>query len=224
MTLPTNETRSRQRRLLVINPNTNSAVTAQVRNAAIAAAGECTLIEAVNPTYGPFSIETEGDRAEAAPNVVAMVKQSLDQAYHGYILACFDDIGVAEAREIAGEAFVISMFGASIEAARELDGCVVIVTTVETALPSIHRLIDSYGIGDWCSVRATGVGVAETAARTPNAEERLFATMAASVKDGAVAIILGSGALTGRGAEFEARLGIRCIDGLAAAVAIANEC
>jgi allantoin racemase len=218
MNQASHETGGRLRRLLVINPNTNPAVTEQVRSAAILAAGQGTLIEALNPQTGPFSIETADDRAAAVPNVVSLVTNGLEHGYDGYVLACFDDIGVAQARELAGETPVISMFGASVEAARALGGTVVIVTTVESALPSIHRLIDAYGIGDWCSVRAIGVGVAETAARTPFAEERLEATIKQAIEDGAVGIILGSGALSGRADELQTRFAIRAIDGLAEAV------
>lgn len=210
-------------RLLVINPNTNPAVTEQVRAAAINAANGAAQIDAVNPDRGPLSIETESDRATAAAQVVTLVEATAGKGYDGYILACFDDLGIAEARQIAGNAFVISMFGASVDASMQVGGRVVIVTTADTALPSIQRLIDTYGIGSWCSARATGIGVAETADRSFRAEERLAATIQAAIeKDGASAIILGSGALTGRSAELESRFGVTIIDGLTAAVAMAT--
>lgn len=212
------ETRKRPRRLLVINPNTNPQVTAQIRKAALAASPPGIEVEVVNPARGPLSIETRRDRAEAVPNVVALVKARKGDGFDGYVLACFDDIGVDEARSLV-RVPVISMFGAGILKARETGGRFAIVTTAESTVPGIRRLAAAYGVGHLCTVRAIGVGVAETAARTPQAEARLFAAIErAIVDDNAVAIVLGSGALSGRAEALGERFGIPFIDGLATAV------
>lgn len=205
-------------RLLVINPNTNAAVTDQARRAATAIARSTTQIEAVNPLTGPFAIEGEADRATATPQVVSLIEETLDAPYDGYILACFDDIGISAGRSLVG-APVISMAEAAIRSAEVHDGPFAIVTTVEAALPSIQALLTRYGVADRCAVAATGIGVAETAARTQQAERALFSTIR-SLKGthGAGAIILGSGAYAGRRQSLQDATGVTIIDGLEAAV------
>lgn len=206
------------RRLLVINPNTNAGITERVRRTLLDTAPEGTVVEVVNPARGPFAIETPSDRAEAVPNVVALVEARRAEGFDGYVLACFDDIGVEEARRIVPVP-VVSMFGAGIARARAVGGRFAIVTTVESAVPGIRRLVARYGAGDICTVHAAGIGVAEAAAQTPQAEARLFATIERAIAGGARAILLGSGAFTGRARALEARFGLPFIDGLQAAVA-----
>lgn len=206
------------RRLLVINPNTNRAVTAQVRWAAQAAAPWGTEIDVVNPERGPFAIETLRDRAEATPNVVSLIQARRNEGFDGYVLACFDDIGVEEARGLVTVP-VVSMFGAGVAKGRETGGRFAIITTVESAVAGIERLTAAYGVADLCTVRAAGVGVAETAARTQMAETRLAASIErAMIEDRAAAIVLGSAALTGRADALSKRFGIPFIDGLTAAI------
>lgn len=216
-TMAHGEARSR-RRLLVINPNTNPAVTAQVRKAALAAAYAGTEVEVVNPIEGPFAVETPQDRAEASRHVVSLVAARRRENFDGYVLACFDDIGVAEARRLV-DVPVVSMFGASVAEARRVAGRFAVVTTVESAVPGIEALLAAYGVVDRCTVRAAGIGVAEAAARSERAERHLFAAIERAIrKDGAEAIILGSGALTGRAEELGERFALPFVDGLAAAV------
>jgi allantoin racemase len=214
--------RRQRRRLLVINPNTNGAVTAQIRGAALAVAPPGTEIDVVNPEHGPFAIETPRDRAEAVPNVVSLIEERRNEGFDGYVLACFDDIGVEEARELV-QVPVVSMFGAGVARGLQTGARFAIITTVESAVAGIERLAAAYGVAHLCTVRAAGVGVAETAARTPLAEARLAASIErAMVEDRAAAILLGSGALTGRADALAKRFGIPFIDGLTAAIVSAD--
>lgn len=212
----------RPRRLLVINPNTNAKVTEQVRRAALAVAPRGTEIDVVNPVGGPFAIETERDRAEAVPHIVSLIEARMAEGFNGYVLACFDDIGVVEARRLVPVP-VVSMFGAAVAKARESGERFAIVTTVTSAVAGLERLAAAYGVRHLCTVRAAGVGVTEAAARTPRAEARLAAAIRLAIDlDGARAVLLGSGALTGRAAEFGERFGIPFIDGLTAGIVSLN--
>jgi allantoin racemase len=111
------------------------------------------------------------------------------------------------------------MFGAGIARGLERGGRFAIITTVESAVPGIERLAAAYGAAHLCTIRAAGVGVAETAARTPLAEIRLAASIERAItEDRAEAIVLGSGALTGRAEALAKRFGIPFIDGLTEAI------
>jgi allantoin racemase len=216
MVMPTSSPRAAGRRLLVINPNTNAAMTERIGRAARLCARPETGIDAVNPSSGPFAIESAADREAAVPHVVSLVAASSRQ-HDGYILACFDDIGVDDIRRLVG-APVVSMAEAGIRAADPYRRFA-IVTTVETALPAIVALLAHYDAADRCVVRATGIGVAEASARTESAERALHGAIRhARDEDGAEAIVLGSGAYSGRRAELAEMAGTPVIDGLESAI------
>lgn len=205
------------RRLLVINPNTNAAVTERVRRAVEACASASTALDVVNPKLGPFAIETPQDRAAAVPNVLELIGRA-SGTYDGYILACFDDIAIAEARR-AQSAPVISMAEAGIRAAAANFARFDVVTTVQAAVPTIAALVQDYGMGERCTVRATGIGVSETAAMTERAEAALASAIAASRASGSGAIVLGSGAYAGRRQQLSDAFAMPFVDGLEAALA-----
>jgi hypothetical protein len=95
-----------------------------------------------------------------------------------------------------------------------------ILTTVHSAVPDIHRLLARYGAADICSVRAAGTGVAAAASDT---ERKILSAVREAVdKDGAKAILLGSGGLTGRANDLEQLFGIPVMDGVAAAIKMAE--
>lgn len=205
------------RRLLVINPNTNAAVTERVRAAVEVSASPGTTLDVVNPQHGPFAIETPEDRAAAVPHVLDLIHKS-GGAYDGFILACFDDIAIAEARRALAVP-VISMAEAGIRAAAAFHARFDVVTTVQTAVPTIAALVAGYGMGDRCTVRATGIGVSETAAMTDRAEAAFAVTVGACFKAGSGAIVLGSGAYAGRSQNLSHAFSMPFIDGLEAALA-----
>lgn len=208
---------SRAKSLLLINPNTNGAVTEQVLRAALDLAEPDIRILATNPRTGPFSIESPRDRTAAIPEILALIEKDTD--HDGFVLACFDDIAIEEARLLSGKP-VVSLAEAGIRAAAERAGHFAVVTTFPGAIPAIERLINSYGFAGRGRVYATGSGVAEAAERRPEAEAKLADAIANIRQDGvAEVIILGSGAYVGRGGELSTMAGIPVIDGLGAAMA-----
>ena len=211
-----NGDRKTSRRLLVINPNTNAAVTERVRRAAKAFAQAGTVLDVVNPELGPLAIETPQDRAAAVPHVLELINRAAG-AYDGYILACFDDIAIAEARR-ALSAPVISMAEAGIRAAAVHHARFDVVTTVKSAVPTIAALVQAYGMSERCTVRATGIGVSETAAMTQRAEAALTSTVGASQASGSGAVVLGSGAYAGRRLQLSDAFSMPFVDGLEAAI------
>lgn len=210
------------RRLLVINPNTNPGVTEKIRSEAARVVSPGTMVTVVNPATGPFSIETSDHREDAVPRVISLVKEMLAQRYDAYAFGCFDDIALFETRAMAGVP-VVGTCEAGIAAARTIAGRFSILTTVHSAVPGIHQLLARYGAADICTIRAAGIGVAAAAGGENDAEERILATIRQAIQiDGAQAILLGSGGLTGRAADLEQRFGIPVIDGVAAAIKMAE--
>lgn len=204
------------RTILVINPNTNGGLTDRIRGQLSVRNAPDTAIEVTNPAEGPYSIETPADRKTASAQVVALVRARPGR--DAYVLACFDDVGVDEARRLVA-APVLSMAQAAIEAAVETGERFTIVTTVDGQVPAIEALLAKYRAGGLGSVRACRVGVADAASRTAEAEELLNRQIVKAIRsDGSRTIVLGSGAYSGRADELGARYGVSFVDGLAAAV------
>ncbi|SIR33021.1 allantoin racemase [Rhizobium sp. RU20A] len=214
--------RAPQRRLLVINPNTNPTVTQRVRKVAEAIVTPQTSVSVVNPAEGPFSIETVAHRHAAEPRVLDLVRHTLNNRYDAYVFACFDDIALFETRAMTGVP-VVGTCEAGIAAARTMGARFSIITTVHAAVPGIHRLLARYGAADICTVRAAGVGVAAAAGGDSDTERLILSAVRAAVdQDGAKAILLGSGGLTGRANDLEQQFGLPVIDGVAAAIKMAE--
>jgi allantoin racemase len=211
-----------QRRLLVINPNINPTVTQRVRQVAEAIVTPQTSVTVVNPATGPFSIETMEHRDAAVPQVLDLVRHTLDHRYDAYVFACFDDIALFETRAMTGVP-VVGTCEAGIAAARTMAAQFTIITTVHSAVPGIQRLLARYGAADICTVRAAGIGVAAAAGGDSDTESRILSAVREAVdQDGAKAILLGSGGLTGRAGDLEKQFGIPVIDGVAAAIKMAE--
>ncbi|WP_432695697.1 aspartate/glutamate racemase family protein [Marinobacterium sp. YM272] len=222
MTTRMNEAGASQRRLLVINPNTNRTISARVQSESEKIADTNTAITVVNPEFGPLSIETAEHRSEAVPLVISLAESSLSAGYDAYALACFDDIGLFEVRRMAGVP-VVGPCEAGIAAARTVAERFTIVTTVHSAVPGIKKLIERYGVSDICTVRAAGIGVAAAAAGNEATEEIVLKTIKEAIElDGAQAIVLGSGGLTGSALSFSQRAGVPVIDAVMAAVKMAE--
>ncbi|RNF33255.1 aspartate/glutamate racemase family protein [Paracoccus methylarcula] len=193
-------------RLLIVNPNGNPEVTRLVERSARRVIGPGTSVRAVHPADSPLSIETPDDRDLAEPLAIALLRRN--PGYDAYVMGCFDDIAVAGGRG-ALDAPIVCAAEAAISLARLFAPRFAIVTTVQTMVPGILSLVASQGVADRCSVRAAGIGVARAAAGGDETEARLDATIRAAREiDGAGAIILGSGGLTGRAAGLSARHGL----------------
>lgn len=210
------------RPVLIVNPNSNPAVSDLVRAAADRTLPADVQWEVVNPPDGPLSIETDRHKAEAVPRVLDLVRSAGAENYGAVVMACFDDLALAELR---GEVPVpvVGTFEAGIMRARSCAGRLGIVTTFEGALPDIRRLIEKYGVSDCVSLRAAGVGVAAAAEPDASAAEKIERTVREAIeRDGAQAVLLGSGGLTGWACTLSKKFEAPVIDGVESAVRIAG--
>ena len=207
------------RRILVINPNTNSTITSLMRGVAEGLAVEGIVTNVVNPDSGPISIESDNDRRIVEPQVIEIVRKAEDSGYNGIVIACFDDIGLEEARRIASVPLV-DAFRASISMVSHLASRFTIVTTYDGAVAPITALVDRLYPSVHYTVRAAGIGVAE-AASSGSAHEKLCRVIQNAIeKDGAEAIVLGSGGLAGKAETLSVQFGVPMVDAVGAAVSM----
>jgi len=205
-------------RVLIINPNTNPAVTERVRIATLRFNRPGLIFDVEQPQSGPFSIETPQDRAQAQSEVLALIRNKDTSKYAAIMTACFDDLALKEARRIS-RAPVFGTCELCVKIIRRITPKFSIVTTVQQAVSGIEQLVRLHGGGDAFTTYAAGIGVEEAAAAQPQTIDRVVATAASAVQlNGAEAILLASGGLTGYVPLLTGRLDVPIIDGVEAAI------
>lgn len=207
-------------RLLIINPNSNEAITAQIRNLAQRTLGPGTEGVVVDLPAAPLAIQSPADRAIAEPLAIARIEQAVSQGFHGAVLACFDDIAIIARGRLPIP--IIDAVDASLTIARTCARRYAIVTTFEAAVPRIRALVARHGLDGVCTVHAAGIGVTTTAHLSLGTQEKLREIIGTAIGgDGAEAIILGSGALAGRAPVLAEGIDIPVIDSIEAAIRLA---
>lgn len=206
------------RHVLVINPNTNPAVTRRIQTAAIAFETDRVRLHVVNPSEGPFSIETAVDRMEAERHAVSLFEALAPQRFVACVMACFDDLALDLLRSRTASP-VIGTCEAGIAAARSISPRLAIITTFEGAVPGIRELMKKYGAGPSATVRAAGVGVAAAASAASQTIDRIIDCARRAVdEDGAEVLLLASGGLTGMGPTLSNALNHPVVDGVVEAI------
>ncbi len=108
----------KQKKILVINPNSNESVTGGLRESLRGFSNQaeidcCTIAE------GPFGIESDDDIASVIPLVARRISES--PQYDAYVIACYSDPGLKECREMFSKP-VFGMQQSAIETAISLGG------------------------------------------------------------------------------------------------------
>lgn len=204
-------------RILIVNPNTTASMTRKVGEAARAVAAPGTIIEAVNPDFGPASIEGYFDEAFSVPGLLAEMGKAPDR--DAYIIACFDDTGLDAARCMV-DAPVIGIGEAAFHLASLVSGKFSVVTTLSRTVPAIEHNLHKYGLASRCArVRASEVPVLELEAPGSNAREKISAEIREAITvDRAEAIVLGCAGMADLAQSLSREHGVPVVDGAAAAV------
>jgi allantoin racemase len=205
----------------VINPNTSRAMTRGIERTAREAAGPGVTIAAVTSAMGPTSIESHYDEALAVPGVLAAVTVGVENGADAHVIACFGDPGLAAAREIATGP-VVGIAEAAMHVAAVLGRSFSVVTTLSRTIGHTADLAASYGFAGACTgVHACDIPVLEL--DSSDARGLIGKACAeALATDGCDSIVLGCAGMTGLAGDLRAQLGVPVIDGVAAAVRLAE--
>ena len=208
-------------RIHVINPNTTASMTKKIGVAAKAAASPGVEVRAVNPDFGPPSIEGYFDEAFSVPGLLAEVAKAPDA--DAFVIACFDDTGL-EAARCATEAPVIGMGEAAFHMASLIAEKFSVVTTLARSIAPIERNLVKYGLAGRCGrVRASNVPVLALEEPGSDARRMIEAEIKrALAEDGAEAIVLGCAGMTDLVRDLERSVGAPVLDGVACAVSLAE--
>jgi allantoin racemase len=210
-------------RIKVINPNTTASMTHRIGLAARAVAAAGTEILAVSPDMGPVSIEGHYDEAVSVIGLLEEVHAGEAEGIDAYVIACFGDPGLLAAREIA-KGPVLGIAEAAMHAASMIATGFSIVTTLERTRIIAEHLVEAYGMGRFCRrVRSTEVAVLELEDGRSEARRTILEQCRrALAEDGAGAIVLGCAGMVDLTAALTRELGAPVIDGVAAAVKLAE--
>jgi allantoin racemase len=210
-------------RLNIVNPNTTAAMTETIAAAAARAARPDTVIRAVSSAFGPASIDGASDDAFAVPGLLEQIKAGEAEGADAHVIACFDDTGLDAARALA-DAPVVGIGEAGFHLASMLAHRFAVVTTLSRSVPVLENNLLRYGLDRRCvRVRATDVAVLELDNPASNARARIAAEIARALEeDHAEAVVLGCAGMADLAASLAAEFGVPVIDGVAAAVAVAD--
>ena len=211
-------------KIQVINPNTSRSMTASIGRAAMAVARPGSEIIACCPLDGPASIEGHFDEAIAAVGVLEEVRKGVAAGVDAHVIACFGDPGLLAARELA-RGPVIGIAEAAFHVASLICTRFAVVTTLTRTRIIAEHLLRNYGMTEHCtSVRCVDIAVLELEAMGEDLLVERIAAQALLARDqeGAGAIVLGCGGMADLPARVSERVGLPVIDGVAAAVKLAE--
>lgn len=210
-------------RIHVINPNSTASMTEQIARAADAAKSAGTEIDAVTAKGTPASIEGYSDEAMAVPSMLSAIRAAEARGASAHVIACFDDPGLAAAREVAAGP-VIGICQAAVQVAVTVAARFSVITTLPRSVPVIEDLVAHYGAAHRCRrVRSVDLPVLSLEADAGTARSRLLAEARAALReDGVDAIVLGCAGMAELCDWLSQEIGIPVIDGVTAAVKLAE--
>jgi allantoin racemase len=206
----------------IINPNSPRSFTERILASAAVIAAPGTELSANNPDIGAASIESHAEEGLGAFGIMELVRRGEANAIDGYVIACFGDAGVHQAREIA-RGPVVGMTEAALYAASTLAFRFSIITLPPRTQAHSWRELHETGLAHSCSLRAVEVPVIDLEDEVEPTYPIIAAeSRRALVDDHAEAIILGCRGLTEMVAPLTAELGVPVIDGVLSGLKLAE--
>jgi allantoin racemase len=206
--------------ILVINPNSNPAVTAGL-DAALATMRlyDGPSIRCTTLAEGPFGIETQKDVEQVTLPLRTLVEQ--DNAADAFVIACFSDPGLHVCREATRRpVFGINECGVLTALARgERFG---IIAIAARSIARHRRYLRQMGLTDrFAGERPLEMSVAESASGNGTFARMETVGRALVEQDGADVVVMGCAGMARHRRPLEAALGVPVIDPTQAAVAMA---
>ena len=209
-------------RILVVNVNTTVSITDAIARQARSVASPGTEIVGLTPRFGAESVEGNFESYLAAVAVMERVL-SYDQPFDAVIQAGYGEHGREGLQELLNVP-VMDITEAAASVAMLLGHRYSVVTTLDRTVPLIEDRLKLAGLDSRCaSVRASGLAVLELEEDPERAIESVVreAEQAVTV-DKAEVICLGCGGMVGLEERIQARTGVPVVDGVTAAVALAE--
>ncbi|MDL2294862.1 aspartate/glutamate racemase family protein [Ruminococcaceae bacterium OttesenSCG-928-D13] len=204
-------------RICIINPNSDAAMTAVIReNAQNFAAGRFEVDCLTNET-GPAFIGCYEDMHACEAGMVALIKER-QAAYDAFIVACHSDPGLDLLKEISTKP-VVGICEASVKLATMLGHSFSVLSTSMRAVPNKQALCRKYG------VEASLASVVGPDGATPdweNPDNLIRLGRRAVEQDGCEVLVLGCAGMGHVAARMGEELGVPVLDGVTCALMVAQ--
>lgn len=209
-------------RILVLNVNTSEQMTSTIAAASCQAASPGTEIVPLTPRFGPEAVDGAFESYVSATALMDLVQQ-YPSTYDAIVLAGFGEHGKDGLQELT-TAPVIEICEASAHVAQLIGRTYSVVTTLQRSVAMIEDRLKLAGLADRCaSVRASGMSTAEVDADPQRAAQAVLAEARRAVEgDFAEVVCLGCAGLAGVEDAIQAELGVPVVDGVGAAVRLAE--
>ncbi|MGE7417883.1 aspartate/glutamate racemase family protein [Methylobacterium tarhaniae] len=209
---------SADRRILVINPNSNEAVTRGLDDALAPLARPGLVIACRTLAEGPFGIQSQADVEQVALPLRDLVRR---EAAEAYVIACYSDPGLHVCRE-ATDRPVLGIAECGILTALARADRFGVIAVASRSIPRHLRALRQMGAIDrLAGERALEMTVAETASGTDTLARMIAIGRDLRDRDGAGAIVMGCAGMAVHRRGLERELGIPVVDPVQAAVAMA---
>ncbi|WAH55142.1 aspartate/glutamate racemase family protein [Pseudomonas silvicola] len=209
-------------RILVVNVNTTAAITHTIAEQARSVAAPGTEIIGLTPRFGAESVEGNFESYLAAIGVMDAV-MAYDQPFDAVIQAGYGEHGREGLQELL-DVPVVDITEAAASLAMLLGHAYSVVTTLDRTVPLIQDRLRLAGLYQRCaSVRASGLAVLELEQDPSRAVAAIVAQAELAVRDDKAEVIcLGCGGMAGLDAMIRESTGVPVVDGVTAAVALAE--
>ena len=208
-------------RIVVLNPNSTESVTEGI-DAALEPLrfGGGPVVECATLTEGPPGIESDDHvRAVAAPVARFVAAREADAG--AFVIACFSDPGLAEARGATWRP-VLGMAACGVLTATALGDRFGVISILDQAIPRHLRYYDALGVGTrLAGDRAVGIGVTGLADETGTLDRLTATGKALCDEDGADVLVLGCAGMSRYRERLEDSLAVPVVDPVQAAVGMA---
>ena len=142
-----------------INPNSTKEMTESCIQAGLRCMSSGICLTGFTNQHGPPSIQRAADGELATPGLLSLIKSN--QKMDGFIIGCFDNTGLEEARRLTNKP-VIGIGQAAYHMACLTSARFTVLTTLDVSVPVITENIDNLGFSMWCDdVLASDVPVLE---------------------------------------------------------------
>jgi allantoin racemase len=209
-------------KILVVNVNTSTSMSKCIDEAAKRAASSGTEIVTLTPFFGAEGVDCNFESYLSALAVIDRVL-AYDERFDAVVMAGFGEHGRDALQELI-EQPVIEICEASAHVAMMIGRSYSVVTTLERSVPPIVDRLKLSGLWDRCaSVRANGMSTLEVDSDPARAIHLIVEEARKAVElDHAEVICLGCAGMAGLEETITSKLGVPVIDGVAAAVRLAE--
>ncbi|KJK40052.1 Asp/Glu/hydantoin racemase [Streptomyces variegatus] len=208
-------------RIVVTNCNTTQEMTEEIVRGARTAAGPGTTVTGLTPTWGPESAEGWLDSYLSAAAVLDTLRTYDGPPYDAVVMAGFGEHGREGVRELVGVP-VVDITEAAAHLACLLGRRYGVVTTLERSCGQIEDSLETAGVARNCAaIVGTGLNVLGLG-DDERTETAFLAAAERACAAGAEVLVLGCAGMTGLQRVVGEKLGLPVVDGVAAAVKLAE--